>query len=124
LNELLGRWPGKAKSRDHECDGLLNGTSRESISRPGAFKQEWANTGTGLKLYLYVSSRMAEEPQTIVISARMQNGELLCGNIRVCDTEPGNDCINVPHTASCGLTPKLSRIAARSWQHGKLHLPC
>ena len=23
-----------------------------------------------------------------------------------------------------GLTPKLSRIAARSWPHGKLFLPC
>jgi hypothetical protein len=24
----------------------------------------------------------------------------------------------------CSLTLKLSRIAARSWQHGKLFLPC
>src|SRR5690606_38696096 len=29
-----------------------------------------------------------------------------------------------PKACAQGLTPKLSRRAARSWQHGKLFLPC
>jgi len=41
-------------------------------------------------------------------------------------SEAGDD--RLPQTplpnAFSGLTSKLSRIAARSWQHGKLFLPC
>jgi hypothetical protein len=56
---------------------------------------------------------MPEEPQTIVVSAGMHDGQLCRRYVWMCQTQLGNDCINVPHTVSCGLTPELSRAAKR-----------
>jgi hypothetical protein len=64
-------------------------------------------------LDLNVSGRVAKEPQTIVVSARMKDGELRCGYLWVCQMQLCNDYVNVPHTFSCGLTPELSRPAKR-----------
>jgi hypothetical protein len=56
---------------------------------------------------------MTEEPQAIIISTRMGDGQLLGGNIRVRESQLANDCVNVAHCCSCGLTPELSRAAKR-----------
>jgi hypothetical protein len=42
-------------------------------------------------LELDVTCRVAEEPQTIVVNARMRNGQLLCGDIRMRKSKLAND---------------------------------
>ena len=55
---------------------------------------------------------MMEEPNAIVVSARMSNFQLLDANVGLREPKLTNDGINVPHTFPCGLTPELSGGAA------------
>jgi hypothetical protein len=57
---------------------------------------------------------MPEEPNAVVVSARMGNFQLLGANPGLRELKLTNDGINVSHTFPCGLTPELSGGATQS----------
>lgn len=65
----------------------------------------------------------------LMVSGAEEEGRELVTSVRLGEVEHAVAArmANKPKVAKifiCPLTLKLSRIAARSWQHGKLFLPC
>src|SRR5690606_11772995 len=89
--------------------------------RPGRLRE----TPAGARAWPLVCCRLASgrhrEPCQAKLGARRPIRERKCGCTA---NERRADRRDLRNAKIGGLTLKLSRIAARSWQHGKLFLPC
>ncbi len=72
-------------------------------------KKKWALSDRRLQLNLVWAVRMAEKPKPVIISAGMQNLELLMDDARMRLDQCLDDCVNVAHLSFRSLTLKLSR---------------
>jgi len=87
---------------------LLHCIRYKAISVTGTFYGEWHAAGTGFQLHFDAVGGKTEEPNPIVVSSRMTDGQLFRADVGMRELELSNDFVNVPQTCSCGLTLELS----------------